>query len=110
MEDERRREESLKMGFEIAKHISTLNIATAVVVLAVSRDMGIAPRLVTVTLLAFLASLVLCYIAMVLHQRLMALPEQAGPRFVATRTVTMSALTYLVGLTSFALVSLGLIH
>jgi hypothetical protein len=115
--DEQRREESLKMGFEIAKHISTLNIATSVVLLTLYRDIGVTSLTLVYTLLVFLVSLVLSYFTMTLLTGLVAAPEGLEVRLVhwklgipaATRLLNTTGSLYVAGLVVFVLGALGVV-
>jgi len=115
--DEHRREESLKMGFEIAKHLSTLNIATTVVLLAVFRDIGVSTFLLTFTLLVFLVSLICSYFTMIVLTGLVEEPEGLESHWTrwrlgipgATRMLNITGSLYVAGLVTFVLAALGLV-
>lgn len=59
------RKEGIKLIFEILKHLTTLNTAAALVVLAIGREVEVALGALVVALMLFGSSVVVCLFGMV---------------------------------------------
>jgi hypothetical protein len=106
---QRREEESIKLYFEIYKHVATLDVATAVVLITVYREAAVQLTTLVIALLAFCFSLVASFFGMFRVVNMMRRPEvlQSWARDRLLNVVFAgSAPLYLAGLLAFALAAI----
>jgi uncharacterized BrkB/YihY/UPF0761 family membrane protein len=110
-DEERHREELAKLNFELCKHLTTLSVAGAVVVLAVYREVAFERVLLAITLSVFGITIIVSVLSMILSMAYFTVRgsrdrEAADPALMWASV--LASVFFLVGIEAFMLLLLDL--